>query len=53
MIETFVFLRLLSMNSPEWPSILIGCLACACIGGCQILFAILLAKIINVRNSII
>ncbi|CAF1435055.1 unnamed protein product [Rotaria sordida] len=43
----FVLLRLLSMNSPEWMTILIGCIASGLFGGAQTLFAFLLAKIVN------
>ncbi|CAF1398804.1 unnamed protein product [Rotaria sordida] len=43
----FALLRLLSMNSPEWMSILVGCTACVLIGGLQALFAFLLAKIVD------
>ncbi|CAF1373441.1 unnamed protein product [Rotaria sordida] len=47
----FVLLRLLSMNSPEWMTILIGCIASGLFGGAQTLFAFLLAKIVNVSNT--
>ncbi|CAF0939640.1 unnamed protein product [Adineta ricciae] len=40
-----IFRRLLMMNSPEWISILIGCIACIINGLSQPLFAILLAEI--------
>ncbi|CAF4941951.1 unnamed protein product, partial [Rotaria sp. Silwood1] len=46
-IQRFVFLRLLSMNSPEWITILIGCIACVLNGAAQPLFAVLLAKIVD------
>ncbi|CAF3963821.1 unnamed protein product [Rotaria sp. Silwood1] len=39
--------KLLSMNSPEWITILIGCIACALSGAAQPMFALLLAKIID------
>ncbi|CAF4789632.1 unnamed protein product [Rotaria sp. Silwood1] len=45
--KRFVFLRLLSMNSPEWIIILIGCIACALNGVAQPMFAFLLTKIID------
>ncbi|CAF1071435.1 unnamed protein product [Rotaria sordida] len=43
----FVFLRLLSMSSPEWITILIGCIACVLNGVAQPLFAFLLTKIVE------
>ncbi|CAF0938979.1 unnamed protein product [Rotaria sordida] len=43
----FAFLRLLSMNSSEWITILIGCIACLLNGTAQPLFAFLLVKIID------
>ncbi|CAF4979491.1 unnamed protein product, partial [Rotaria sp. Silwood1] len=46
-IQRYVFLRLLSMNSPEWITILIGCIACVLNGAAQPLFAVLLAKIVD------
>ncbi|UJR34425.1 hypothetical protein I4U23_021832 [Adineta vaga] len=42
-----IFLRLLSMNSSEWLTIVIACVACLIAGICQPLFAILLAEIIH------
>ncbi|CAF1074842.1 unnamed protein product [Rotaria sp. Silwood1] len=42
-----IFVRLISMNSPEWKIILIGCLACLASGASQSVFAILLSKIID------
>ncbi|CAF4450391.1 unnamed protein product [Rotaria sp. Silwood2] len=45
--KRFVFFRLLSMNSPEWITILIGCIACLLFGGFQPVFAFVLAKIVN------
>ena len=36
------------MNSPEWITLLIGCIACVLNGVGQPVFAILLTKIINV-----
>ncbi|CAF1593208.1 unnamed protein product, partial [Adineta ricciae] len=42
-----IFSRLLMMNSPEWISILIGCIACIINGLTQPLFAILLTHIIS------
>ncbi|CAF3691000.1 unnamed protein product [Rotaria sp. Silwood1] len=47
LIHRFVLLRLLSMNSPEWITILIGCIACILNGAAQPLFAFLLAEIIH------
>jgi hypothetical protein len=38
------------MNSPEWITILIGCIACLLNGAAQPLFAVLFAKIVNVTN---
>ncbi|CAF1544603.1 unnamed protein product [Adineta ricciae] len=43
----FIFLRLLSMNSPEWSTILFGCVTSLMNGAAQPIFAILLAKIVN------
>jgi hypothetical protein len=40
------------MNSPEWIAILIGCIACLLSGAAQPIFAVLLAKIINVINML-
>ncbi|CAF1332172.1 unnamed protein product, partial [Rotaria sp. Silwood1] len=45
--QRFVFLRLLSMNSPEWITISIGCIACVLNGAAQPLFAFLLVKIVE------
>ncbi|CAF1318246.1 unnamed protein product [Rotaria sordida] len=45
--QKFIFLRLLSMNSPEWITILIGCIACVLNGAAQPLFAFLLTKIVE------
>ncbi|CAF4341829.1 unnamed protein product [Rotaria sp. Silwood2] len=47
MRKRFVFLRLLSMNSPEWITILIGCIACVLNGAAQPMFAVLLAKTVD------
>ncbi|CAF0995713.1 unnamed protein product [Rotaria sordida] len=46
-MHRFVVLRLLSMSSPEWITILIASIACILNGGAQPLFAFLLARIIN------
>ncbi|CAF2683059.1 unnamed protein product [Rotaria sp. Silwood2] len=35
------------MNSPEWMTIVIGCIACGLFGAAQTLFAFLLAKIVD------
>ncbi|CAF2124172.1 unnamed protein product, partial [Rotaria magnacalcarata] len=43
----FIFLRLLSMNSPEWITILIGCIASLINGAAAPMFALLFANIIN------
>ncbi|CAF2264324.1 unnamed protein product, partial [Rotaria magnacalcarata] len=43
--EKSAVLRLLSMNSPEWVTIVIGCVACILNGAAQPVFAILLALI--------
>ncbi|CAF4920595.1 unnamed protein product, partial [Rotaria sp. Silwood1] len=48
--QRFVLLRLLSMNSPEWITILIGCVACLLSGAAQPLFAFLFAKTVDVSN---
>ncbi|CAF4954974.1 unnamed protein product, partial [Rotaria sp. Silwood1] len=45
--QRFVLLRLLSMNSPEWITILIGCVACLLSGAAQPLFAFLFAKTVD------
>ncbi|CAF3911641.1 unnamed protein product [Rotaria sordida] len=45
--QRFVFLRLLSMNSPEWITILIGCIACILNGAAQPLFAFLLVHLVE------
>ncbi|CAF3829896.1 unnamed protein product, partial [Rotaria sp. Silwood1] len=45
--QRFVFLRLLSMNSPEWITILIGCIMCVLNGVAQTLFAFLLTKMVE------
>ncbi|CAF0943732.1 unnamed protein product [Rotaria sordida] len=42
--------KLLSMNSPEWITILIGCIACVLNGAVQPLFAFLVTKILNAFN---
>ncbi|CAF1234636.1 unnamed protein product [Rotaria sordida] len=49
----FVFLRLLSMNSPEWITILIGCIACVLNGAAQPLCAFLLTQIVEVSDPFI
>jgi hypothetical protein len=41
------------MNGPEWLIILIGCIASIAAGATQPIFAILLAKIVNVSHSVI
>jgi hypothetical protein len=38
------------MNSPEWITILIGCIACLMSGMAHPIFAVILAKIIHVTN---
>ncbi|CAF3374097.1 unnamed protein product [Rotaria sp. Silwood1] len=48
--QRFVLLRLLSMNSPEWITILVGCIACLLSGAAQPLFAFLFAKTVDVSN---
>ncbi|CAM4849303.1 unnamed protein product, partial [Rotaria magnacalcarata] len=45
--EKSAVLRLLSMNSPEWVTIVIGCVACILNGAAQPVFAILLALIVG------
>ncbi|CAF2451835.1 unnamed protein product [Rotaria sp. Silwood2] len=45
--QRFAFLRLLSMNSPEWITLLIGCISCVLNGAAQPLFAFSLARIVN------
>ncbi|CAF1372533.1 unnamed protein product [Adineta ricciae] len=47
----FIFLRLLSMNSPEWRTIFIGCVACLFNGATQSVFAILVTNIIKAFND--
>jgi ABC-type multidrug transport system permease subunit len=46
--QRHVFLRLLQMNSPEWITILIGCIASLASGAIQPIFAVLLTKIVMV-----
>ncbi|CAF3816343.1 unnamed protein product [Rotaria sp. Silwood1] len=48
--QRFVFLRLLSMNSPEWITILFGCIACVLSGAAQPMFVFLLVKVVDVSN---
>ncbi|CAF4503288.1 unnamed protein product, partial [Rotaria magnacalcarata] len=50
--EKSAVLRLLSMNSPEWVTIVIGCVACILNGAAQPVFAILLALIAFKYSSI-
>ena len=38
------------MNSPEWITILIGCITCSLNGMAQSFFAILFAEVVNVTN---
>ncbi|CAF1162851.1 unnamed protein product [Rotaria sordida] len=45
--QRFVFLRLFSMNSPEWITILIACIACVINAATQPLYSFLLAKIVE------
>ncbi|CAF3579610.1 unnamed protein product [Rotaria sp. Silwood1] len=45
--QRFVLWRLLSMNSPEWITILIGCIACILNGAGQPLFAFLVTKMVD------
>lgn len=40
------------MNRPEWVTIVIGCMAAILSGATQILFAVLLAAIVDVNHSI-
>ena len=40
------------MNKPEWPLIVVGCLACICNGGIQPVFGIILSKLIAVDSFI-
>ncbi|CAF1397738.1 unnamed protein product [Rotaria sordida] len=47
-----IFLRLLSMNSPEWIILSIGAVACLLSGAVQPLFAVLLANIINLTVEV-
>ncbi|UJR18771.1 hypothetical protein I4U23_005677 [Adineta vaga] len=42
-----LFVKLLSMNKPEWVTITIGCVTCLISGICQPIFAVLLANIIH------
>ncbi|CAF1586809.1 unnamed protein product [Adineta ricciae] len=42
-----IFRRLLAMNSPEWITMLIGCIACVLNGLSQSVFPILLTKIVT------
>ncbi|CAF3633789.1 unnamed protein product [Rotaria sordida] len=44
-------LLLLSVNSPEWITILIGCIACVLSGAAQPMFALLLVKIVGVISG--
>ncbi|UJR18570.1 hypothetical protein I4U23_005477 [Adineta vaga] len=46
-----IFTRVLSMNSPEWITILIGCIACLIIGAVQPIFAVLLTKMLSAFND--
>ncbi|CAF4839937.1 unnamed protein product [Rotaria sp. Silwood1] len=50
--QRFVLLRLLSMNSPEWITILVGCVACLLSGAAQPLFAFLFAKTVDILLEI-
>jgi hypothetical protein len=38
------------MNSPEWMTLLIGCIVCLMVGGLQPIYAVLLAKIVYVSK---
>ncbi|CAF4609379.1 unnamed protein product [Rotaria sp. Silwood2] len=51
--QRFVSLRLLSMNSRKWITILIGCIACLLNGAAQPMFALLLAKIVDVSDPLV
>lgn len=50
--QSSIFMRLLIMNRPEWVTIVIGCMAAILSGATQILFAVLLAAIVDVNHSI-
>lgn len=43
-----LFFKLLLMSRPEWTMILLGCIVCVMIGATQTIFAILIAKVVNV-----
>ena len=45
-----IFLRLLSISKPEWIFLCIGCIASLLNGVGQVVFAILLAHVINVSD---
>ncbi|CAF4842339.1 unnamed protein product, partial [Rotaria sp. Silwood1] len=51
--ETFVLLRLLSMNSPEWITVLVGCIACVLSGAAQSLFAFFFTKAVDLAVEVI
>ncbi|CAF3717303.1 unnamed protein product [Rotaria sp. Silwood1] len=51
--ETFVLLRLLSMNSPEWITVLVGCIACVLSGAAQSLFAFFFTKAVDYTALVI
>jgi len=51
--EQYIFVRLMSMNSPEWFSLMIGSIASIFNGIGVLFFALLVAFTIGVRNLFI
>jgi len=51
--EQYIFVRLMSMNSPEWFSLMIGSMASIFNGIGVLFFALLVAFTIGVRNLFI
>lgn len=45
-----IFMRLLSLNRPEWLFIVVGCIACMIVGVIYPLHAVIAAKMINVSQ---
>ena len=50
MDERSVFLRLLSLNRPEWLIILVACIMCTMNGAIQTILTILVSEIIKVSD---
>ena len=51
-VEQPPMMRLMKLNLPEWPYLVIGSFFAALVGMFPVVFAIILSEIIKVRNSL-